>query len=67
MTCGLHFGLDILAKSLELFHVSVCGRPADAKALALVGLGDLNKGCEKEIMVAAATCRHGRRGSVLTM
>lgn len=39
--CNSHLGLDFVAKSLELLHVSRRGGPVDAEALGFVGLGDL--------------------------
>ena len=38
---GLHLRLEALVQGLELVHVSCLRRPADAKALLLIGLGDL--------------------------
>ena len=39
----LHLRLDILAKSLELLHVTSGGRPVNAQSFRLVWLGNLNK------------------------
>jgi hypothetical protein len=36
-----HLGLDLLKQSLELVHIRLLLRPADAQPLLLVGLGDL--------------------------
>lgn len=38
---SLNPGLDVLAESLESFHVSLLGGPLDTQTLSVVGLGDL--------------------------
>ena len=40
----LHLRLDLLEVGLELLHVRLLRGPADAEALLLVGLGNLNSG-----------------------
>lgn len=40
----LHLGLNILAQSFELIHVSGGGRPVDTKAFRLIWFRDLVRG-----------------------
>lgn len=37
----LHLRLDLLVQSLQLVHVGLLGRPANAHTFLLIGLGDL--------------------------
>lgn len=52
---SLHLGLDLLGKSLELIHLQLLHRPADAQTFGLVWLGDLNRTVTMLAIIAMPT------------